>query len=420
MGLSNLKRNTRRSIARRMALCSLFAFLIFMPVNHFLMADSSRQPDPQASTDVPSEFQTNLRDTAPSDTSTGTTPNRNWGFGKLNLSGSAGAVQGSLDTSDAGGITDAADPPYGGTVWVDPNIITSSDPTAFQRITAEGRGERTMYDRRVNDWTRVNAFLFDVQFDDGLSTEIQVNPEFGSVPAAMVEAEKYGRIIGRLPAVLRSDAATVWIHRGDNPLGGGNHNILIHVDRAENSNKRGFLEEELAHEGAHTSLDSRHSKASGWIAQEDDGNFISNYARDHPQREDIAESFLPYLAVRYRSARISPFDEKMILETIPNRIAYFDAQSFDDAMYPVFADLRLPHTMTKVSGDNQQGIPGGALADSLVVEVRNQNGTLLEGIQVSFAVASGDGQLSVETTITDSSGRAASTLTLGVSQARTR
>ena len=33
--------------------------------------------------------------------------------------------------------------------------------------------------------------------------------------------------------------------------------------------------------------------------------FISEYARDHPDREDIAESFLPYLAVRYRPERLT-------------------------------------------------------------------------------------------------------------------
>ena len=357
-----------------------------------------------------------LRDTAVSDTATGTTPNPDWGFGKLNLSSAIGAVQRLFDVPDRGGFTQAADPPYHGTVWIDPDIITSSDPTAFQDITAAGRGERTMYDRRVSGWITVNAYLFNAQFDDGLTAEIQVNPEFGSASAAMVEANKYGRVIGQLPTVLRTDVETVWIHKGNHPLGGGNDNILIHVDRAENSKKKGFLEEELVHEGAHTSLDSTHSEAPDWIAaQKADSNYISTYARDYPKREDIAESFLSYLAVRYRSARVSPFYEQTILKTIPNRIAYFDAQSFDDAMYPVIADLRLPQTLKKVSGDNQQDASGAALADPLVVEVRNQNGTVLEGIQVRFAVASGGGQLSVETTMTDSSGRAASTLTLGSS-----
>jgi hypothetical protein len=49
----------------------------------------------------------------------------------------------------------------------------------------------------------------------------------------------------------------------------------------------------------------------------------------NPQREDVAESFLCYLAVRYRPARISKADADKILGTIPNRIAYFDALPLD-------------------------------------------------------------------------------------------
>ena len=150
-----------------------------------------------------------------------------------------------------------------------------------------------------------------------------------------------------MPTLLRTNVKTVWIHKGNQPLGGGNNNILIHADHAEESIAKGFLEEELVHEGAHTSLDPPWMgivNAVDWrAAQTADGNFISDYARDHPEREDIAESFLPYLAVRYRSARISRPYERTILETMPNRIAYFDrllqVQS-DNAMLPITADLR--------------------------------------------------------------------------------
>ena len=176
------------------------------------------------------------------------------------------------------------DPPFSGTVWIDPDIITPSDPTAFEDITATGRGERTMFDRRVNDWITVNAYLFNAQFDDGLTTEIQVNPEFGSASAAMVEANKYGRAIGQLPTVLRTNVETVWIHKGDHLWGGGNNNILIHVGFVSDWRKE-FLEEVLVHEAAHTSLDGIHSKAPAWIAaQEADGNYISTYARDYTEK----------------------------------------------------------------------------------------------------------------------------------------
>ena len=41
-----------------------------------------------------------------------------------------------------------------------------------------------MFDRRIIDWTTLNAYLFEARFDDGLTIEVQVNPEFGSTSAA--------------------------------------------------------------------------------------------------------------------------------------------------------------------------------------------------------------------------------------------
>jgi hypothetical protein len=194
-----------------------------------------------------------------------------------------------------------------------------------------------MFDRRVNNWITVNAYLFNASFDDGLTAEIQVNPEFSSSDAALVEAQKYGEVIGRLPTALRTSVETVWIHKGIQPFGGGNNNLLIHTGQADLYEADGILEETFVHEAAHTSLDSTHAAATGWLAaQTGDGTFISTYARDFPDREDIAESFLPYLAIRYRSDRISQPLADTIVQTIPNRIAYFDNQSFD--MYPIESD----------------------------------------------------------------------------------
>ncbi len=231
-------------------------------------------------------------------------------------------------------LTTRADPPFLGTIDIDPNIITPSDPTSFQSASYAEQGSRMMFDRRVNDWITVNAYLFDASFDDGLIVEIQVNPEFGSSDAALTEAQKYGSVIGQLPTALRTDLETVWIHKGTEPFGGGNNNLLIHTGQADLYATDGILEETLMHEASHTSLDAYHESVSGWLdAQTADDEFISIYARDNPDREDIAESFLAYLAVRYRSGRISQSLYDTISQTMPNRIAYFDDQSFD--MYPI-------------------------------------------------------------------------------------
>ena len=209
---------------------------------------------------------------------------------------------------------------------MDPDIITASDPTTFQTLKASGRGIRTMFDRRVNAFVQFDAYLFDATFSDGLSAEFQVNPEFGSSEAARLEAEKYAVVIGRIPKALRTSVLTVWIHKGVQPFGGGNNNLLIHVGQGDLYIADGILEETFVHEAAHTSLDAAHAASAGWLsAQAKDVNFISSYARDNPAREDVAESVLTWLAVRYRASRIDPAQIAKIQQTIPNRLAYFDA-----------------------------------------------------------------------------------------------
>ncbi|WP_298237745.1 hypothetical protein [uncultured Algibacter sp.] len=167
--------------------------------------------------------------------------------------------------------------------------------------------------------------MFDVTFSDGLALEVQVNPKFSTKELAEIEADKYAKVIGRLPKAIRNYAKTVWIHKGNEAFGGGNNNFLIHTEQGLDYEANGILEETLVHEGSHISLDADHAEASGWLAaQEADGTFISTYARDNPKREDVAESFLMYLAVTYRSDRISEDLKSTINKTIPNRIKYFE------------------------------------------------------------------------------------------------
>lgn len=224
-----------------------------------------------------------------------------------------------------------AEPPFSGTVFIAPNLITSSMTTRFADLTYTGRGDRLMFDRRINAFATYNAYLFDATYADGLTIEFQVNPEFGSVSAAQSVVETYAPVIGRLPYVLREDVETGWIHQGDEPFGGGNNNLLIHTgSEAQSYIDTGTLEEALAHEAAHTSLDPDHEDAPGWLAaQKADPEFISTYARDNPEREDIAESFVPWLAVHCAPDRTDPGVIQTIEDTIPNRLDYFAAAGFN-------------------------------------------------------------------------------------------
>ena len=92
------------------------------------------------------------------------------------------------------------------------------------------------------------------------------------------------------------------------------------------------------------------------------------------------------------------------------------------------AGVQIPHSLTKVSGDNQEGPASEQLAAPFVVSVLDQDGSALAGVDVTFAVTAGGGMLSATTdtnpctvvsstssatATTDANGQAATRLTLG-------
>lgn len=221
--------------------------------------------------------------------------------------------------------------PFHGTIFLDPDIIRDDDATAFESLEYVGQESREMFDRRINGWAENDAFLFVANYNDGLQIEFQVNPEFGEVEAARAEVEFYAPVIGRLPRAVRERVRTSWIHRGDQLFGGGNDNLLIHTgETAQSYIRDGILEEALVHEGAHTSLDPEWGEHDDWrAAQASDAGFISAYARDNPESEDIAETWLLYLAVSCRSDRIDASLLTTVTETVPARLAFFEALELD-------------------------------------------------------------------------------------------
>lgn len=251
--------------------------------------------------------------------------------------------QGSRDASfDAAVCEDAfttvaqppAAPPFSGTVFIHPDMLTDSDPSSFVSLTYVGVAARTMFDRRTETFDSVDAHVFDARFGATVSVEIQVNPEF-TAEQAETHARFYATAVGRLPAFLFRDLRTMWIHGGHFLFGGGNENLLIHTAQGEEYASDGYLEEVLLHESTHTSLDAYHATTSRWQeAQRADGVALSTYGRDFPEREDVAETLGPYLAVRFWSDRLPAATVALIQQSIPNRITYFDCLGLSVAPVP--------------------------------------------------------------------------------------
>ena len=77
------------------------------------------------------------------------------------------------------------------------------------------------------------------------------------------------------------------------------------------------------------------------------------------------------------------------------------------------ADLTVPASAVMVSGDTQTGTVGTTLSAPLTLEVRNSNGTPLEGVTVAWAVKAGGGSLNATSTVTNSAGQSQVQWTLG-------
>jgi hypothetical protein len=240
-----------------------------------------------------------------------------------------------------------------GTVWINRNVITPASPTDFRLIRYKGVQSRFTYDRRIPGWTTRPSHIFEALYACARPVvEVVVNNEFSKRRAA-TEARKYARIVGQLPPGLRRNVKQIWIHKGNRPAGGGNESILVHTGRAERYWP--YVEEIFLHEAAHTSLDYAWD---GTVDQEEwseamelDGRSISTYAADHPEREDIAESYGAYALWSVLSRRNEdPATAKLIQSTIPNRLAYLLSLGPDfvpsTRSCPVYGSPITPSTVT--------------------------------------------------------------------------
>jgi Secretion system C-terminal sorting domain len=241
-----------------------------------------------------------------------------------------------------------------GTIFLYPKTITATDPSAFKSIS----GSRTetkvlMYDRDANNgagaFVNVDALVFDVSYDDQITMQVRVRKSDYTDAYAARLARQYAVMMGQLPAVLREGVKFLNILKSDNSWGGNFTLKAMDVTigkTSEGYEKQGILEETLIHEGCHCALDGNFYGVKDWDdAQKNDPLFISKYALDNPKREDVAESFGPYLAAVLRPSRITAQDAQKIKDAIPNRIKVFTDRKLN--MYPIVAERPVSTTEVK-------------------------------------------------------------------------
>tara|TARA_X000000368_G_scaffold245365_1_gene193868 strand:- start:649 stop:1767 length:1119 start_codon:yes stop_codon:yes gene_type:complete len=238
---------------------------------------------------------------------------------------------------------DLTDPPFNGTMWDLPDLISSSDYTVYSTSVYEGIETRLFYDKSIPDFVDYPAHIFKINFGDGLSVDFEIYSEFSEQEAISIE-QKYAPLLGQLGKELRKGIKSIEFLKGDfvasaqrsNDLSYAN--ITFHIDWLNNSvetrSDGDRTEELLIHESAHLSIDPYVYGKQEWTdAVSLDGNYISTYAQDNPNSEDIAETFQAYIAVKYFPERISNSLRDTILSACLNRFKYFDTLNFDLSIY---------------------------------------------------------------------------------------
>lgn len=230
---------------------------------------------------------------------------------------------------------------HNGTNWQPDfyNIIIESDPSAFKSVRLEVEKEAEMYDRDINNnqggWINPISWIFKLSYNDEIESEIRMRKVDFSKEEAIDLANKYGAKMGQLPACLRKGVEKINILKSDALFGGNNYNNSIEITIGATSElyeRTGNMEETLFHEATHAALDDLYQK--DWQQHRDkDSKFISQYAFDYPNREDISESFILYSALNYRNKRLLASEKEKIESHIPNRLNYYKNLGLD--MYPM-------------------------------------------------------------------------------------
>ena len=235
------------------------------------------------------------------------------------------------------------EPPFGGTMWDLPDLITSSDYTIYSTSVYQGIETRLFYDRSIPDFIDYPAHIYKVNFGDGLSVDFEIYSEFTEEEAESIE-QKYAPLIGQLGKELRKNIKSFEFLKGDEVATAQRSddlnyaNITLHTGWLNNivqTRPDGDKTEELLiHESTHLSIDPYIYGQQGWVdAVNLDGNYLSTYAKDNPDSEDIAETFQAYIAVKYFPDRISNSLRDTILSVCLNRFKYFDSLNLDLSIY---------------------------------------------------------------------------------------
>lgn len=216
----------------------------------------------------------------------------------------------------------AAQPLYPNSVASnDLDFILSDDPGACWVIAEKGNGRTEMFDPRHDTLFVDGAIHFALKFDDQI-LRINVHPK---VRVPQTRAMQAAASISKLPKQIRKELRYVNILDGD---GGAwaedlGRFITLYDDLMTRRMAEHDLDETVFHEAAHVALDPLLSQDPEWKSnQAADNGFITHYAADNPNKEDVAESALFAWTMLNYPGRLPATVEQAVRNIMPNRLEY--------------------------------------------------------------------------------------------------
>jgi hypothetical protein len=209
----------------------------------------------------------------------------------------------------------------------DIDFIMTSDPAVPGCMRYLGQATHEMPGALdTNELVADDVHTFEVAFVDGSQVGLWVHPSVGTREEAEAVAALLVGPLGRLPAVMRQRLSHVVIHSGNRTAFAEHLGrfFVVFVDNVRARITTHDLEETVFHESVHATLEADWSQSAEWQqAQVEDGAFITEYAAELPDLEDLPESALFAYAYLRHPERLPPAVARGVETIMPARLAFF-------------------------------------------------------------------------------------------------
>ncbi len=205
------------------------------------------------------------------------------------------------------------------------DFIKPTDTDAFMEVVYIGQKEKEMPGAENNELIDKNTFVFEAVFSNRKKLQIWCHSAFGNKEAAKGYVNKLTDKLGKLPEFMRDTLAHVVIHKGNSTAFSEDLGrfFVLYSDNMDERISNNDLEETVFHESIHVALDLKYSKSDSWKnAQKEDGTYITEYAKNNSNKEDLAESAI-FVYTMIKHPRRLPTDvEEWVKKNIPNRYEF--------------------------------------------------------------------------------------------------